>query len=71
MKVCTAPPASVTVSVMTDPAGRSVVPVIVGVVSLPSSGASTVRAGGVRSSTPLSLALPLLPAASVPTATTL
>ena len=70
VKVCTAPSAPVTVSVTTVPAGRSVVPVMVGVLSLVSAGASTESEGAVRSSTPLSAALALLPAGSVAVAVT-
>ena len=59
-----------TVSVIVAPAGKSVVPVIVGVVSLVSVGASTVNVGAVRSMAPLSLAVAALPAASVADAAT-
>ena len=59
-----------TVSETVAPAGRSVVPVIVGVVSLPIAGASTVSVGATLSTAPLSLALAALPAASTAAATT-
>ena len=55
---------------MVEPAGRLVVPVMVGVESLVSAGASTVMLGAVRSIAPASLAVALLPAASVAVATT-
>jgi hypothetical protein len=45
-----------------------VVPVRAGVVSLVSAGASTVISGGVTSTTPLSLALALLPPGPVTSA---
>ena len=64
VKVCTAPALSVTTTVMTLPAGRSVVPLTVGVVSDVLSGASTVTTGGVRSTLPGSLAVVVLPALS-------
>ena len=62
---------SVTVTVTTVPSGSSVVPVMVGVVSLPVSGTSTVITGAVVSIMPLSSAVPLLPASSSTSATTL
>ncbi len=71
VKVCTAPLAPVTVSVIVAPTGRSVVPVSGGVVSLVSAGASTVITGGTLSTTPLSVAVAVLPAASLPRALTL
>ena len=61
VKVCTEPSAPVTVSVTTDPAGRLVVPLIVGVLSLPSAGASTVIAGAAVSMLPPSVALAVAP----------
>ncbi len=61
----------VTVRVTVLPTGASVVPVIVGVVSLEIAGASTVMLGAVVSMVPLSVALPVLPAASVTSASTL
>ena len=70
MTVCTVPALSVIVRVMVLPAGRSLVPVIVGVVSLVTTGASTVIAGGVVSITPVSFTVDELPAASVPLAVT-
>ncbi|TXC65696.1 hypothetical protein FSC37_05425 [Piscinibacter aquaticus] len=45
VRLCTAPAASVTSTVTAEPAGRLLVPVIVGVASLVSAGASTVTAG--------------------------
>jgi len=71
VKLCVAPLAPVAVSVTVEPLARLVVPTIVGVLSLVSAGASTVTVGGVTSSTPVSLAVALLPAPSVPLATTL
>ena len=64
------PAESVTTREIVEPAGRSVVPVIVGVASFVSAGASTVRDGAVRSIAPLSLAVAALPAASEAEATT-
>ena len=63
--VCCAPALSVTTSVMTLPPGRSVVPVRAGVVSLVLSGAFTVSTGARVSTLPGSLAVAVLPAASV------
>ena len=68
--VCTSPFASVTVSVTDSPAGRSVVPEIVGVVSLPVPCASSVTVGAVVSTVPEVEAVPVLPAASVAAAST-
>ena len=59
-----------TTIVTTEPAGASVVPVMVGVVSLLLSGASTVITGAVVSISPLSLAVPSLPAGSFTEAST-
>ena len=50
------PALSVTTTVTTEPSGASVVPVMVGVLSLVLSGASTVITGAVVSTTPGSLA---------------
>ena len=59
-----------TVNVTDSPAGRSVVPEIVGVVSLPVPCASSVTVGAVVSTVPEVEAVPVLPAASVAAAST-
>ena len=59
-----------TVSVIVEPAGRSVVPVIVGVVSLVNAGPSMVSVGARVSMLPPSLAL-ALPAGALTLASTL
>ena len=64
------PAESVTTRVIVEPAGRLVVPVIVGVASLVSAGASTVSDGAVRSIAPASFAVAELPATSDADATT-
>ncbi|TXC65694.1 hypothetical protein FSC37_05415 [Piscinibacter aquaticus] len=69
--VCDAPRASVTTMLTVEPAGRLVVPVMVGVASFVSVGASTVRLGAVTSTEPASFADAELPAASVAVATML
>ena len=66
MKVCTAPAASLTASVTVDPGGRLLVPVMRGVLSLLSAGASTVTLG--RSATltvRIALAVPPRPSLTV------
>ncbi|ATU99031.1 hypothetical protein CHQ57_17490 [Aeromonas salmonicida] len=64
------PLASVTTRVTVLPGVASVVPVMVGVVSLVLSGASTVMDGAVLSTLPSSVAVPVLPAGSVTLAVT-
>ena len=69
--VCASPLASVTVNVTDSPAGRSVVPEIVGVVSLPEPCASSVTVGAVVStSPPVAVIVVVLPASSVAVAST-
>ena len=68
--VCASPFASVTVNVTDSPAGKSVVPEIVGVVSLPVPCASSVTVGAVVSRLPEVVADAVFPAASVAVAWT-
>ena len=63
------PSLSVTVTVTGEPAGASVVPVMVGVLSLLLSGASTVMLGATVSIEPGSVAVASLPAGSCTVAT--
>ena len=71
LKVCTVPRASVTVNCTVEPGGRSVVPLTVGELSLPSAGASTVKVGATLSMLPPSLALALPAPGTLTLATTL
>ena len=65
------PALSVTVNVMIDPAGKSAVPVMVGVVLFSGVSSSRVNSGAVVSITPvLSFIVVLLPASSVAMAST-
>ena len=58
------PALSVTESVTVEPAGRSVVPEMVGVVSLTVTCASSVNAGALVSNVPVSEVVVVLPASS-------
>ena len=58
------PALSVTKSVTVEPAGRSVVPEMVGVVSLTVTCASSVSAGALVSNVPISEVVVVLPASS-------
>ena len=70
-KVCILPALSVTVIETVLPAGWSVVPLMVGVASLPTPGSATSIAGDVVSTTPpVSESEPVFPAPSVTSATT-
>ncbi|TXC65695.1 hypothetical protein FSC37_05420 [Piscinibacter aquaticus] len=71
VRICVTPAESVITRLTDEPAGKLVVPLIVGVASLVRVGASMVRLGAVRSMAPPSLALALLPKPSEAVATTL
>ncbi|CAM3160810.1 hypothetical protein PSAT104721_20245 [Pseudoalteromonas atlantica] len=68
--VCAAPALSVTIIVTSLPCGASLVPEIVGVVSLLTPLSVITRLGGVKSISPVSLALPILPRPSSTSAVT-
>ena len=70
VNVCVLPSASVTDSVTVLPAGKSVVPEIVGVVSLSSPSGSRVKLGALLSTVPVCDVEALFPAASVAVAST-
>ena len=53
VRFCTLPPASVTTSVIVAPSGKSVVPLKIGVESLPLATGSKLITGGVVSTVPL------------------
>jgi hypothetical protein len=63
LKISTVPLASVTVSVTVEPAGRLLLPVSIGMVSLVSAGASTVTVGAAATVT-VSVALEVAPLGS-------
>ena len=70
LNVCVFPALSVTVSVTVLPGATSVLPEIVGVVSLPEPRGSRDRVGAAEFMSPLTVSVAVLPAASVAVAVT-